>query len=485
MTRELDSPASSGRFAAGTPKTRHGGYDRPRRHDVACAETPTLFCVDTHTEFNVVHAGHPAVNFQSGAGQIGMASSFLRPVTDSAALIADNDPRRRRTVGRILTDAGFTVHEAATAAEALLQAERWRPSVAVVDRALRGPGGDGVVAAMRTNPVTRDLPVLVLTPRDRPDEAATALAEGADDFVTTPLDADELRVRVAALASRPAPSPGTRGPGFRIELFGPLRVYVDRRAVIDERFARRKVKALLAFLWLRRGDCLSREELVEALWPESDPQLARGRLKQTVLVLRTIVEAPRSPGADWRYIQEKGGAYCFNVDADAGSDVEDFERELGLAREVRERGDADAALRAYRRAFALRRSEFLPEFRSEEWAVTEATRLDDLYLQSLEEASEVYAAGGQYARAVELLCQVIREDPLRERAYPALMRYLWLERKHVEALRVYQRLRDVLASALEVAPDAEATQLSEAIRRDRAAVDGASREEPRGHLAGR
>src|SRR5262249_20268635 len=222
--------------------------------------------------------------------------------------------------------------------------------------------------------------------------------------------------------------------------------------------------------------------LAEALWPESDPQLARGRLKQTVLVLRSVVEPPRAPGADWRYIQEKGGAYCFNVDADAGSDVEDFERELGLARE---RGDADAALRAYRRAFALHRSEFLPEFRSEEWAVTEATRIDDLFLQSLEEASEVYAAGGQYARAVELLCQVIREDPLRERAYPALMRNLWLERKHVEARRVYQRLRDVLASALEVAPDAEATQLSEAIRRDRATVDGASHEETRGHLAGR
>src|SRR5262245_8692115 len=239
-----------------------------------------------------------------------MASSFLRPVTDSAVLIADNDPRRRRTVGRILTDAGFTVHEAATAADALLQAERWRPVVAVVDRGLRGPGGDGVVAAMRTNPVTRDLAVLVLTPRDRPEEAATALAEGADDFVTTPLDTDELRVRVAALTSRPTSSPGARGPGFRIELFGPLLVYVDRRAVIDERFARRKVKALLVYLWLRREDCLSREELVDALWPESDPQLARGRLKQTVLMLRSIVEPPRSPGADWRYIQKKGGTYC-------------------------------------------------------------------------------------------------------------------------------------------------------------------------------
>jgi DNA-binding SARP family transcriptional activator len=122
----------------------------------------------------------------------------------------------------------------------------------------------------------------------------------------------------------------------------------------------------------------------------------------------------------------------------------------------------------------------LPEFRSEDWAEIGATRLDDLYLQALEEASSVYAAGGRYAPAVELLCQVVRADPFRERTYEDLMRYLWQEGKHADALRAYQRLRDVLASALEVAPDAEATELAEAIRRDRAIAEsphppGASR----------
>src|SRR5258707_1096205 len=59
-------------------------------------------------------------------------------------------------------------------------------------------------------------------------------------------------------------------PGLRLRLFGPLRVYVGGRLVIDEQFTRRKAKALLALLYLERRRYITKDELVETLWPNLD-----------------------------------------------------------------------------------------------------------------------------------------------------------------------------------------------------------------------
>ena len=119
----------------------------------------------------------------------------------------------------------------------------------------------------------------------------------------------------------------------------------------------------------------------------------------------------------------------------------------------------------YQRAFDLRQAQFLPEFRYEDWAATESARL--------------HGSRRGFGRAVELLRLAVREDPLRESSYLDLMRFLWLDGKHAEALRVYHRLREVLAQELQVEPEPEATRLYEAIRRDRAALDEAARDEAR------
>jgi hypothetical protein len=66
--------------------------------------------------------------------------------------------------------------------------------------------------------------------------------------------------------------------GLSLYLFGPLRASIE--VVIGECFTRRKVKALLGYLYLRRDVYISTDELLEALWPEvDDVALASGRLE--------------------------------------------------------------------------------------------------------------------------------------------------------------------------------------------------------------
>ena len=109
---------------------------------------------------------------------------------------------------------------------------------------------------------------------------------------------------------------------------------------------------------------------------------------------------------------------------------------------------------------------FLAEFRYDNWAAPDVARLQDLFVDALESAAELEAGQGAHDRAVDLLRRAVLEDPLRERSYSQLMRELWLGGRRIEALRVYNELREALARALDIEPRARTTRLYETIRRD-------------------
>jgi DNA-binding SARP family transcriptional activator len=200
--------------------------------------------------------------------------------------------------------------------------------------------------------------------------------------------------------------------------------------------------------------------------------LDSGRLKQTVLVLRRALEGERSRRTGWQYIVERHGSYFFNTEMAHHSDLEDFRQQLVSAYADRQRGATDRALAHFHAAFALRRAELLPEFRYENWAVEHVAADREQYLRALEDAARLHGARREYLNAVALLNPVIREDPLRESSVLQLMEWLWRKGDHAEAIRVYGRLRDALATKLQLEPDAKLAELYHVIRGDRRALTG-------------
>jgi LuxR family maltose regulon positive regulatory protein len=260
---------------------------------------------------------------------------------------------------------------------------------------------------------------------------------------------------------------------LRLYLFGPLRAYVAGEVAIGEDFMRQKAKALLALLYLQRGKYISKDELLERLWPDLDElPLDSGRLKQTVLVLRRALEGERSRRTGWLYIVERDGSYFFNTKMAYQSDLEDFEQQLRSAYAGRQRGDTEGALAHFQGAFALRRADLLPEFRYESWATEHIAVEREQYLQALEDAAQLHGARRDYLSAVALLNVAIREDPLRESSVLQLMEWLCRKGDQADAVRVYGRLRDALATKLQLEPEPKLTALYHAIHRDRGALTG-------------
>ncbi len=135
-------------------------------------------------------------------------------------------------------------------------------------------------------------------------------------------------------------------------LAGSVRVQVGEKVVIDAHHTRRRAKALLVYLYLKRGRLVSKNQILADLWPDAeaaDP----GRVKHTVQVLRSTLEGAR-PAAGWSYILELDGACSFNIEAQRWTDLEEFESELASAAHFRALNQVDDTLEHYRRGLALR-----------------------------------------------------------------------------------------------------------------------------------
>lgn len=115
-------------------------------------------------------------------------------------LVIDDDPAVTSLLKRGLSYEGFAVDTAKSGVEGLVIA-RDRPSdLVILDVMMPGMGGFEVLQRLRA--ADDNLPVLMLTARDAPDDQVQGLASGADDYVIKPFTFEVLVARVRALLRR-------------------------------------------------------------------------------------------------------------------------------------------------------------------------------------------------------------------------------------------------------------------------------------------
>jgi two-component system, OmpR family, KDP operon response regulator KdpE len=119
------------------------------------------------------------------------------------ALVIDDELQMRRLLRVCLEANGYRVSEAATGKEGIAEAAQHPPDVVLLDLGL--PDMEGVAVLKRLREWSQ-VPVVVLSVRDREEDKIAALDNGADDYVTKPFSSGELlaRLRVAQRHATPA-----------------------------------------------------------------------------------------------------------------------------------------------------------------------------------------------------------------------------------------------------------------------------------------
>ena len=234
---------------------------------------------------------------------------------------------------------------------------------------------------------------------------------------------------------------------FRI--LGSIEV-IDRRAPVV--IAGGKQRLLLALLLAERGRRVSRDVLMDALWPTRRPGESTHALDLQVARLRKVIGAERVVTVDGGYRLDTAAA---TVDADQFSALVDAAKGQP-PREAAER---------LREALALWRGAPFGDLSSEESLRPHAQALSGQRRAALENLFETDLALGRHAAVVHELEALVAQDPLHERSRELLMVALYRSGRQADALRVYDDLRRRLADELGIDPGATIKGVHEAIIR--------------------
>ena len=299
---------------------------------------------------------------------------------------------------------------------AKLHAERWRPPLRrVVDG--RGPSALAcahLLEAIGEKEDVRRLRSLARAYKRRPE--TVALGRSLARRVAEPVYVEDLgRVRIRV------------GP---VEVAGSV--------------IRRKVLGLVCFLISRAQMSSTRDQVLEALWPELDPDVAVNSLNQTLYFLRRVLEED--------YEDDLSPGYVHHT-----SDVIWLDNELVSSRSIESRAllrafskeptpdEVEALVRTYTGRFAL-------DFEYEEWASAYRDSLHAAYLEVVERSVLDDFGSGHHDRGIRFARSALDIDSSAENIEVSLLRLYRVTGAHAAAAEQYAHYATVMREELGVEP---------------------------------
>ena len=243
---------------------------------------------------------------------------------------------------------------------------------------------------------------------------------------------------------------------FTLGRFGLVR---DGKAVRFTRKAQEKPLAMLKALIAFGGRDVHEEQIADALWQDTDGDLAHKSFATTLWRLRKLIGRPDA-------IVLRDGKltldprYCW-------VDVWAFERLLRQAeltwKQGMEKNDMTNAIALVQKALDFYQGPFLAAEANSYWAISFRQRLQSRFLRAVKRLCEYWKQIGQHDKAVECFQRSLEVDDLAEEFYQDLMTCYWQLGRRMDALSIYERYKETVSSKLGVEPSPEANRLRKAI----------------------
>ena len=224
------------------------------------------------------------------------------PLLMAHVLVVEDDHDIADLIVHYLQNAGHTTHRLASGGDVLPYVNANAVDLVILDLMLPGQSGMAVCAALRAQPASAELPIIMLTARGDEADRIAGLDQGADDYVTKPFSPKELVARVAARLRR---SPAQTASDTGVLRYGGITVDADRhRVTVEGEDIRLTAKEflLLQYFIRHRGRVLSRDLLLTDVWGYQYTGGTRTvdvhirRLREKVPVLNDAIETVKQFG---------------------------------------------------------------------------------------------------------------------------------------------------------------------------------------------
>jgi LuxR family maltose regulon positive regulatory protein len=249
-------------------------------------------------------------------------------------------------------------------------------------------------------------------------------------------------------------------PGFqlRVTTLGSFQAWRGIQPIPANGWHREKSRQLFQLLLTFRNAPLDRDQIIDYLWPNLEPQVAQRNFKVALNNLYQVLEPEREPGSNSAFIYREGTIYNLRPGADIWLDCDEFLNGFHQA-ELKAKSQPDEAISQLAAALTLFQGDYLPEARYETWAAIEREHLEVHFLRAADHLSELYFTAGQIEAAIAVCQRILTVDNCWERAYRLLMRAYARLGDHGQVARTYQRCLQTLHNELDVSPAMETEAL--------------------------
>jgi DNA-binding response OmpR family regulator len=198
-------------------------------------------------------------------------------------LVVEDDPIFRCVVRDNLVFEGYQVEAVETGTAAVSRMRSFAPDLVLLDLTL--PDGDGLGLCVQLRRGGK-VPIIILSARSQKVDKIKGLKLGADDYITKPVDLDELLARIRVVLRRAHPTVDRIRVGRLVIDFRRQRATCGKEPV---RLTHRELE-LLRYLAERRDRVVHRDELLREVWGYLDGTLMTRAVDQTIARLRKKIE---------------------------------------------------------------------------------------------------------------------------------------------------------------------------------------------------
>lgn len=236
-------------------------------------------------------------------------------------LIVDDEPSARETLLSMLEGGSYSLEIAKNGPEALQKAERLLPDLVLLDVMMPGMDGFEVCRRFRATPTLAEVPIIILTALDDRASLLRGIEAGADDFLTKPIDREELRARVRTI---------TRLNRYRtlMEQRENLRLMAERALTAQEEERRRISRELHDDLGQALTSLMLEIRSLQDSQTPQDPILAERlqalyrQVSELSVRVRGLAQDLRPPILDALGLKDALLAYCTEFERRTGIQVE-------------------------------------------------------------------------------------------------------------------------------------------------------------------
>jgi DNA-binding SARP family transcriptional activator/KaiC/GvpD/RAD55 family RecA-like ATPase len=249
----------------------------------------------------------------------------------------------------------------------------------------------------------------------------------------------------------------TVGAPFSLALFGGLQIRLGGCDAVEQ-LPGRQGRALVAYLVLNRDRAVSRDELLDVLWPSQPPASPEAALSSVLAKVRRALEPLLISGRQ---------ALTLQLARDVHVDVQAVDEQIERAESALADRDPASGLEGAQAVLEVLAQPLLPDLDGE-WIETWRRRFDELALRALEITARAgLALGDSHLPAAErAACELAEREPFREGAYALLMQAQARQGNVAEALRTFEQLRVFLLDELGARPSAPLLALHESLLRE-------------------